>query len=307
MTDTAVEIEPEVEDDTRPLPATGTRYSASRLKTWMACSLQAHFHYDDKLSGPPNAKAVFGTCIHAALDLYNTTANLNGALDLFKDLWHNPEKVGSPVEQLVWPKMTSYGSLRERGIAILKDHDSRMQWDKREVVATEHKFLVPFGRFELTGYVDLLEVRKSGKGKTLLRVVDYKSSTRAPNIAELALDIQFTIYVFASLQPEFWIGNGPDFPGLPNGEWLYETYQQMPRRAIWYHLWNQKELDAGSREDGDFMRLYRLCEQVDRATQLQVWVPRIGDACGLCPFSSGPCPVEVPTRAQLEAQDEAWM
>lgn len=65
----------------------GTRFSASRIKTWMDCSLQAHFHYDEKLPDQANAKGVFGTCIHAALDLYNKTGNLEAAIDLFKDLW----------------------------------------------------------------------------------------------------------------------------------------------------------------------------------------------------------------------------
>jgi hypothetical protein len=306
MTDTAtVEAAPE---DALIEPAThGTRYSASRLKTWMDCSLQAHFHYDEKLPGQPNAKAVFGTCIHQALELYNNTANLEAALALFKDLWHNPEKVGSPVDTLVWPKMTTYGGLRDRGIAILKDVDARLHWDSRDVIAAEHRFLVPFGDFELTGVVDLLETRRSGKGKNLLRIVDYKTSSRQPNTAELALDVQFTIYLFASTQREFWVGNGPDFPGLPNGEWLYETLSDMPRRAIWYALWTQKEIDAGPRDDADFMRLYRVVQQIDRATQLEVWVPHIGEACQLCAYANGPCPVEIPTRDQLAAQDDAWL
>lgn len=290
-----------------PTVKSGTRFSASRIKTWMECSLQAHYHYDEHIPSPANAKGVFGTCIHSALELFNNTGDIDAALAHFKDLWHNPEKVGAPVETLVWPKMTNYGGLRDRGIAILKDVASRLQWDSREMIAAEHRFLVPFGEFELTGVVDLLEIRKSGKGKNLLRVIDYKTSSRQPTTAELALDVQFTIYVFASMQREFWVGNGPDFPGVPNGEWLYETLVDMPRRAIWYHLWNQKEIDAGPRDDMDFMRLYRVVQQIERATQLEVWVPHIGEACNLCAYANGPCPVEIPTKADLEADPNAWI
>lgn len=289
------------------------RFSASKLKTWMSCPLQAHFKYDQRLYGPPNAKAVFGTCIHAALELYNQTANVELAITTFKDLWHNPEKVGAPTEQLAWPKMTSYGGLRDRGIQILRRYHEQQKWDKREVVATEHRFLVPFGHHELTGVVDLVEVRTSGNGKTLMKIEDYKSSTKAPTTAELALDIQFTVYTYASLQPEFWTGlpedhpEHTDFPGLPNGAWLYETYQEMPRRAIWYHLWNQREIDAGPREDVDFMRLYRVCDEIARATELEIFVPKIGEACGLCDFANGACPISVPTRPELAEQETAWL
>jgi len=81
----------------------------------------------------------------------------------------------------------------------------------------------------------------------------------------------------------------------------------MPRRAIWYALWSLKEIDAGPRDDADFMRLYRTVQQIERATQLEVWVPHIGEACQLCAYANGPCPVEVPTKADLAADDNAWL
>jgi hypothetical protein len=282
-------------------------FSASRLKTWMACPLQAKFKYiDHETGGKQNAKASFGTIIHHCLDIYNRTGNLEVALNTFKDLWHNPDKLGVTPE--VWPKFTSYGSLRERGLLVLKQVHQSTKWDKREVITTEHRFHVPFGRHELNGVVDLLEVRKSGKGQSLLRVVDYKTNSRRPNMGELALDIQFTVYVYATMQREFWVGDGtPEYPGITNGEWLYETLLEVPRRAIWYHLWDAKEIDAGPREDDDFMRLYRLCEQVERAVTHEVFVPRIGEACTLCDFANAQCPVRVPTADELREQETAWI
>lgn len=283
------------------------RFSASRLKTWMACPLQAHFQYDMRLPRETNAKQTFGTIVHHCLELYNQTGNIELALRTFKEAWHNPAKL--QLEHGRWPKFSSYGSLRERGVQILTWVHENTKWDSRTVIGTEHRFCVPFGKHELTGVVDLIEYRTSGKGKKLLRIVDYKTGTKAPWISELALDIQFTIYIYASLQPEFWLGNleaGPDFVGLTNGEFLMQTYEGVPRRGIWFHLWGPKEIDAGDRDDADFMRLYRLLEQVERATEAQVFVPRIGEACGLCDFKAE-CGIEIPSKDEIAAQENAWI
>lgn len=280
------------------------RFSASRCKKWMACPLQAHFHYDLNLPTKQNAKATFGTCIHHALELYNKTGSLDAAIEDFKTYWHSPEKLG--VAPDTWPKMTSYAGLRERGIEILKTFHDNCKWDGREVIATEHPFLVPFGRHELTGYVDLLEIRTSGRGKNLLRIVDYKTNSKQPYLAELHLDLQFTVYCYASLQPEFWMGNGPQFPAIPNGEFRYEMLKDMKRRPIWFHLWGPKELDAGDRDEADFMRLYRLVNEIEKADAAGIHIPRIGEACGLCDYNE-PCGTPIPKREEIAEDQDSWI
>lgn len=270
------------------------RFSASRLKAHMACSLAAHYRYDANLPRRQNAKASFGTIVHRCLQTYNDTGSLDLAVDQFKDLWANPEKAGCAPDY--WPKLTSYSSLRAKGLDILRDFHERQRWQTRTVVGTEIPFLVPFGAYELTGFIDLLEVKRSGTGAELLRVVDLKTNTLSPNRAELALDVQFTVYHYASHQPAFWVGvdGDPQFPGLPNGQWLWETVGScMTRRCIWYHLWSQKEIDAGPRTETDYGRLYRVCEQVERSIDAQVFVPTIGAPCQLCDYVE-PCAMEVP-------------
>jgi len=283
----------------------------------MTCPLQAHFQYNIKVPVEKNnAKAVFGNCIHTALEHYNKTGSHDGAVKIFLDLWHNPEKVGAPANTLWWPKMTNFLGLRQRGIEILGDFHERCEWDTRTVIATEHAFLVPFGEHELTGYVDLVETRKSGKGKNLLRIVDYKTAARKPNYGELTLDVQFTIYLYASMQPEFWFGNPitlpdgtvntTDFPPMDNAEWMHSMYDGLPRRAIWYHLWTLSEIDAGPREQKDFERLYRVCCEIDKADKAGIHVPKLGEHCTLCDFRD-PCGIEIPTKEELAAQEHAWI
>lgn len=286
-------------------------FSASRIKTWMNCPLQGWFKYVEHYPvDGEGAKAVFGKCVHAALEYYNQTNDVNGACAMFLDLWMNPEKVGAPTHKLIWPKHNGYsfGSLKSKGVNVIRHLDQLQNWDDREVIATEHPFLVPFGEHWLHGFVDLVELKHNGKGQTILKIVDYKTSSYKPNKAELALDVQFTVYVYASRQREFWTGwpGNPDFPGLPNGEWQYEMMQTIPRRAVWYHLFGPKEIDAGPRDQADFDRLYRVCLEIARADQHQVFVPKIGDACHFCDFKE-PCGVSIPEPSELAAQDAAWM
>lgn len=284
------------------------RFRQSTLKTWMACALQARFAHIDKLPQKQNAKASFGTCIHHALAMFNETGDEEAAVEDFQHYWHNPEKLG--VEPEVWPKFTTYGGLREQGIQIIRDYVEKLQWEQRTVVAVEHPFLVPFGDHELSGTVDLVEMRKNHKGQDVLRVVDYKTNTRQPTKGELAVNIQFTVYTYATLQREFWTGveGDPDHPPLFNGDFMFGAFSEVARRGIWYHLWTGKEIDAGTRADSDFMRMYRLCQEIARAVELEVYVPTIsGDSCTVCDYANGPCPVQIPERAERAAEDAAWV
>jgi len=281
------------------------------LKTWMECPLQAKFAELDRLPQKQGSKATFGSAVHLAMEHYNRTNDVDEAIKLFLEAWNDPGQVlGADID--VWNKYSTYGGLRQKGIDIVRAYDERMRFEDRLVIATEHPFLVPFGEHELTGTVDLLSLRKNHRGKDLLCVEDYKTNARRPNTGELALNIQFTVYLYATYQREFWLGNGERFPAVVNGEWYWQTLGDVPRRGIWVQLWDgAKDMDAGTRDDKDFGRLYRLCEEIERAIKAEVFVPHIGEACTLCDYSDGPCPVEVPTRAEWQAsrlEDErAWL
>lgn len=165
------------------------KFNASMLKTYMDCPLKARFQEVEKLPRLQNAKATFGSCVHMALEDFNKHGNVDVSIKLFKELWDDPSKAGLSID--VWPKFTTYGGLRKRGIEIMQEYADRHKWETRTVVATEHRFCVPFGEHHLSGIVDLVEKKKSGKGKNVLRIVDYKTNTKQPNLAQLRLDIQF--------------------------------------------------------------------------------------------------------------------
>ena len=279
------------------------QFNASQMRVWMTCALQAKFQYEDQLPRLQNAKASFGTCIHKALEQYNNDGNVQVAINSFKEWWAHPELLG--VKPDVWPKYTTYNGLRERGIEILTEYHEKLKWDGRTVIATEHPFKVPFGDHELSGVVDLLELRRAGNGHLTLRVVDYKTNTKQPSFVMLRFDIQFTAYMYATEQPEFWTGHpGTKYVGIPDGENLYERLKKTKRKAIWYHLWTNKEIDAGERDDGDYERLYRLADEIDKAKEASLYIPTINaDNCLYCPYTDQ-CRFVLPVKQQIALEEE---
>lgn len=273
------------------------RLRQSTIKRFMDCPAQVRFAEVEQLPEAENFKAYFGTVIHFCLEKLNLgEVTTEQAIALFLDLWENPAKLGA--NPTVMPKMTTYGGLENKGIWILENFQSKYRWEDRELIASERQFLVPFGRHELSGTVDLIELRRNHKGKQILRVCDYKTNTRKPSFAELALNIQFTVYSYATTCPEFW-------DGLP--EDLFGELAEVERRSIWYHLWTGAELDAGTRTTADFQRLHRVCDQIERAYEADVFVPDIsGETCIFCPFVEPCCGVSIPTPDELIEQEAAW-
>jgi hypothetical protein len=263
------------------------KFSASLMKTWMACPLQARFSYIEGLPQLNNAAASFGSCVHAALEQFNKGCDLDTAIEWFQYYWEQPEVLGVTPE--TWPKRTSYAGYREKGIDMVKNYAEVQAWSNRTVLATEHKFCVPFGDHQLSGIVDVLELTNNK-----LKIVDLKTGAR-PNYDNLYLNIQFTIYMLASLKKEFWVGNGEaKYPGMENGEELFDKFRGAQRQGIWFDLRNCKEYDVGRRDDRDYMRLYRCCEEIDKAIKANVFVPCIsGDSCNWCAYTEI-CPAFVP-------------
>lgn len=283
------------------------RVSNTMVQTWMSCALQAKFKYKDHLPTKRTSRMTFGIVVHATLEHYNITGDIDSALAMFEDLWDNPEKVNAEIE--IWPPGTTHGGFRQKGLEMLRSYHDKNSWDDRIILAQEHKFLVPFGEHELTGVVDLLEMRKSGRGKNTVRIVDYKTGSKKPYKNTLRLNTQFTIYDYASRQPEFWLGNKHDFNKYPpiasNAREAMEAYGKLPRRGIYFHLLGGSEIDVGPREDADFMRLYRVVKEISRAWEQEIFVPTLsGDSCVFCDFTE-PCGIKIPER-EYPDDDEAW-
>jgi hypothetical protein len=120
--------------------------------------------------------------------------------------------------------------------------------------------------------------------------------------------MQFTVYDWAVGCEEFWIGDGtPEFPGLRDGQALMDRWFDTPHRAIWFHMRGPKEIDAGPREPADFNRMYRVASEIQRATDLEVFVPKVGVACETCDYVKE-CELEIPVELEVKSDDpHRWL
>lgn len=104
-----------------------------------------------------------------------------------------------------------------------------------------------------------------------------------------------TSYIYAASRKEFWTGvPGSDkYVGLQNGAELYEKYKDFDIIGIWLDLRNSKSYDVGPRGHTDIVRLYRCCDEIERAIEHEVFVPSIsGDSCRVCSYKEI-CPAYV--------------
>lgn len=273
------------------------KLSASLIKSFMKCPTQAYFNIVERVPQRQHAAASFGSAVHLALELYNNTKDVEAAVHCFLFAWDHPEEFD--IEPQIWAPRTSFGAYRQKGIEIIRTYHENHQWVKREIIGTEVRFMVDFGDHQLSGMVDLLETPTDS---TLLKVTDFKSGYR-PSANNLHLDIQFTTYMYAVQQKEFWCGH-PDEPdkycGLENGEELFERFKSYDIEGYWYDLKKNKEYNVGPRTERDFARLLRCCDQIARAVELDVFVPDIsGETCGVCSYNEI-CPVYLSPTSPTE-------
>jgi CRISPR/Cas system-associated exonuclease Cas4 (RecB family) len=270
------------------------KFSASMIKNFMSCGLQAKFNYIEKRPQLQNAAASFGTAVHLAIELYLNTKDQEAAERCFLYVWDNPEEFD--INPHFYFPRTSYGDYRERGIKFIRNYVDSYKWVDREIIATEHKFCVDIGEHQLSGVVDILETKVGSKELT---VTDLKTGRR-PTAQNLHFDIQFCIYLYAAQQKQFWCGYEPEiekYKGFENGEELYERYKDYTFTGVWYDLRAAKEYPVGERTELDYQKLYRCLDQIARAVELEVFIPDIsGDTCGICSYKDI-CPLyEVPEK-----------
>lgn len=262
--------------------------NASLIKNYMKCPLQAKYNYIDNLPQKQGSAASFGSAVHMALDLYNQIGDVVAAEQCFLYIWDHLSEFG--IEPEIWNRNTSYGQYRERGIEFIRGYDEESKWTEKQILATEFRFCVPFKNHFISGIVDILEVPKDSQ---TLKIVDLKTGYR-PSFFNLGYDIQFTSYIWAVSQKEFWVGYEPEidkYPGFENGEELFDKFSSYDIVGVWYDLRKSKEYNVGPRTEEDFKRLNYCLDEIEKAVTLEVFVPNIsGDSCGICSYQSI-CPI----------------
>ena len=142
----------------------------------------------------------------------------------------------------------------------------------------------PFGNHLLSGIIDNLLYDKS---QDILLICDLKTGAR-PNKDNLHASLQFTSYDWATRKDEFWTGYPPEIDkywGVSDGSERLEQFRDTKRLGVWFDLRNAKEYPVGQRTEQDFLRMLRLCDQIELAIERDVYVPTItGDTCKFCAY-----------------------
>lgn len=274
------------------------KFSASQLKKWGECSLQASYIYVDKIDRYRTGSAAhFGTSIHLALENFHLGKSVDECIQIFRDYYDS-------IEPDYYNQRTSRSKYMDMAPKMIREYADSMKWEQHITLGTEYRFMVPFGDHLISGIVDHLH---SNKNQSILYIDDLKSGKR-PNRDTLHLDLQFTSYSWAVQQKEFWVGmesDDPDWPdkygGLPNGEELFEKFQKAEHVARWVDLRKAEFIPAGKRTEFDYARLYRMCEMIQRAVETQTYVPSISaESCGWCDFHDL-CPVWVEQPVEIKS------
>lgn len=272
------------------------KFSTSMIKEFGTCALRGKFRYIDGLPDQTGSSAVFGSAVHAGLEAFHLGADLAEAQRVFLDYLDNNEPD-------YWNRRTTYTGFKSKGLQMIEDYVSARRWSESTILAAEMRFMVDMGEHQLSGIVDYLEVPDD---MSYLKIGDLKSGKK-PNMDNLHLDLQFSVYDWASRQPEFWMGyKGQEdkYPGLPNGEELYEIFKDVPRKLVWYDLRGNREIDVGERTERDYGRLYRCCEQIARAVEYEVFIPTVnGDNCTWCSYQDV-CPVSWKNESESDIVTE---
>lgn len=288
------------------------RIRQSDLAAFQRCGMQQHLYEEAQAGGQRGenlSATVFGTVVHHALQVLEKLHHegrqdaLDVALATFTHYWM-PENI----EQLepggidVWLPRQTYGGLRERGLRGLRDYYDVLKVDNGILLALEHTFEVPIEIDDewhtLTGTVDRLALRFDSKRKPQLSIEDFKTGKK-PRFLRYAT--QWTVYSYASLQPNFWAEfTSPEFDDMlrrlaARGHDLIPTPDQLtvlPRKGRWLSLQDGFAMsDAGWRTEHDYARLRVQLREYIKARRFEVRPLTVhGEVCTYCPFArNGAC------------------
>jgi hypothetical protein len=178
-----------------------------------------------------------------------------------------------------WLPTDTYGGMRQNGLKTLEDYYSLLRSDDGLLLALEIEFEVPIQlngvEHIITGTLDRLAIRKYMR-KAYLSIEDFKTGKKP---TYLRYGLQWTIYSWATTQPEFWAE-------FPETEKRIETYAPWARRGRWIDLHGKIAIhDCGWRGEQDYARMKVALAEYVRAVEADVYPLSISGAnCMFCPF-----------------------
>jgi superfamily I DNA/RNA helicase len=237
---------------------TPVRLSPSQAESYAACPRR--YVFERRLGAGDNfsAHAHFGSLVHRVLELSERIAlqegvahaDLTQALEALEKVWEANADFGTPTLNEAW---------KGRGRTLLTRLYRRWPGKDASVVASERTFRLDIAGITWSGRADRVERHQPGR----LRIVDYKTSSSQPTLAEAAASLQLGFYILgATADPEL-----TDL-GMPDAAQFWHPMVDQPVRE--FDLRNLEEVTG------------RL-EAIGRGILAEEWPSTPGRHCQSCP------------------------
>jgi len=161
--------------------------SYTRLRTFMECRRKYKLLYVEKIETEKTPALVLGGAAHHALEQYAKEGSTS------------PEElVGFFIERVEREIPLLDEEAIANGVVMLNDWwNDQQEVTPARLYDVEVYFEIPMGCARMRGYIDRLEV-EPGEGKTIVKVIDYKSGKSQLSEKGMKKDLQLPIYALAA-------------------------------------------------------------------------------------------------------------
>jgi CRISPR/Cas system-associated exonuclease Cas4 (RecB family) len=234
--------------------------SVSQVKTYLLCPLKYFYRYIAQLLAPPSSELTLGRSVHSALETNfrqkvtsQTDLPLSHVTDAFSDAWEQE------VKETIFDDGEKPGQIKDEGIKILGVYHPTVS-PTIQPKAVEQPFELSFANVPYTfkGKIDLEDVHG--------RIIDHKTTKRAPTPEQVKQDLQLTAYSMAHQVTQ----------GRPEASLRLDVAVRTKVPKI-MHL-------ETHRTPTDHTRFLKLLGYVAKGIQSGLFYPNPGFTCPSCPY-----------------------
>ncbi len=235
------------------------RLSPSQAETYDRCPRQYAFERRLGAGDTFSPYAHYGSLIHLVLELSEAQAiviqqphnTLSETLDILEQVWVSEADFGSPVLNDAW---------KSKGRELLTKMHEKWPGGSAIPTHTEKSFELDIDGITWVGRADRIERHHAGQ----LRVIDYKTGSRQPTVAEASQSLQLGFYLLAA-------GADPDL-----------TAQGRPTEAEFWHP-AASGTNPVRKFDPDNLRLVESkLRTIGAGIAAEAWPATPGVHCGYC-------------------------
>ncbi len=251
--------------DTGLVP-TGVSLSPSQAESYLTCPRQYVFRRWLRVDSEGSVYLDFGSLIHGVLEEAEREAlrrgeshgTLDEALAALDDRF-DPASFGGGPWAAAW---------RTRATRVLTHLYEAWPSDGR-VAAVEHPVEMEIAGMRWRGRIDRVETEAGEASEPRLKIVDYKTGTNLPTLAEAGRSVQLGFYVIAAREDAALTGLG-----------------RADAAELWFPADQAVSVTTRKLDTGRLDEVEALMQQAAEGIVAEDWTPVTGQQCGRCPVRS---------------------